>query len=419
MSEVKKRGKMLNATNKLKNEMGRHFLAIEQAYRDGKPTAWATAATPVEFLYAMNVQPMLPENSATISAALKKSQEFIELAEEEGFSYDLCSYFKTNVGAVLSNADMSVGGTRKPTFMLSSDVICDTHVNWFQVQAERFNVPHFTIDVPHVVSNTNNRQREYFKKYIKEQLWELLDFITEVTGNKFNSERAKEVALNSYELGKVWQEVFELRKNIPCPVSTRDTFGGLFPLFTMTGLKSPIKLYKRMYREAKERVDNGIGALEQEDYRLLFEGIPWWHNLRFFSKLERWNAIIVYEPYVYAFTKYTNPNLTKEMVINNPVESMAELVLSFWYIYDLKTRFEKFKETIRDWKIDGVLLHNNMSCRPNACGMYDLKRKLMEEADIPTLVIDSDMNDPRKMNETQVLNQIESFIEILRKRKKR
>ncbi len=419
MSEVKKRGKMLNATNKLKNEMGRHFLAIEQAYRDGKPTAWATAGTPVEFLYAMDVQPMLPENSATISAALKKSQEFIELAEEEGFSYDLCSYFKTNVGAVLSKADMSVGGTRKPTFMLSSDVICDTHVNWFQVQAERFNVPHFTIDVPHVVSNTNNRQRDYFKKYIKEQLWELLDFITEVTGNEFNPERAKEVALNSYELGKVWQEVFELRKNIPCPVSTRDTFGGLFPLFTMTGLKSPIKLYKRMYREAKERVDNGIGALEQEDYRLLFEGIPWWHNLRFFSKLERWNAIIVYEPYVYAFTKYTNPNLTKEMVINNPVESMAELVLSFWYIYDLKTRFEKFKETVRDWKIDGVLLHNNMSCRPNACGMYDLKRKLMEEADIPTLAIDSDMNDPRKMNETQVLNQIESFIEILRKRKKR
>jgi len=410
---------MLNATNKLKNEMGRHFLAIEQAYREGKPTAWATAGTPVELLYSMDVQPMLPENSATISAALKHSQNFIELAEDEGFSYDLCSYFKTNVGAVLSKADMSIGGTRKPTFMMSSDVICDTHVNWFQVQAERFNVPHFTIDVPHVVSNTNNRQREYFKKYLKEQLWELLDFITEVTGNEYNKEKAQEIAQNSYEMGKIWQDVFELRKNIPCPVSTRDTFGGLFPLFTMTGLKSPIKLYKRMYREAKERVDNGIGALEQEDYRLMFEGIPFWYNLKFFSNLERWNAIVVYEPYVYAFTKYTNPNVTKNDVLNNPVECMAELILSFWYIYDLETRFEKFKETVRDWKIDGVLLHNNMSCRPNACGMYDLKRKLMEEADIPALIIDSDMNDPRKMSEAQVLNKIESFIEILRERKKR
>ena len=410
---------MLNATNKLKNEMGRHFLAIEQAYREGKPTAWATAGTPVELLYSMGVQPMLPENSATISAALKKSQNFIEVAEDEGYSYDLCSYFKTNVGAVLSNAEMSVGGTRKPTFMLSSDVICDTHVKWFQVQAERFDVPHFTIDVPHVVSNTNNRQREYFKKYIKEQLWELLDFITEITGNEYNKEKAQEIAKNSYEMGKIWQDFFELRKTIPCPVSTRDTFGGLFPLFTMTGLKSPIKLYKRMYREAKERVDNGIGALEKEEFRLMFEGIPFWYNLKFFSNLERWNAIIVYEPYVYAFTKYTNPDVTLNDVLNNPVECMAELSLSFWYIYDLQTRFEKFKETVKDWKIDGVILHNNMSCRPNACGMYDLKRKLMKEADIPTLIIDADMNDPRKLNETQVLNKIESFIEILKKRKKR
>ena len=420
MSKIKTSGKMLNATSKLRNEMGRHFLAIEQAYREGKPTAWATAGTPVELLYSMGVQPMLPENSATISAALKKSQNFIELAEDQGYSYDLCSYFKTNVGATLSNAKMSDGGTRKPTFMLSSDVICDTHVNWFQVQSERMGgVPHFTIDIPHVVSNTTNRQKEYFKKYIREQLWELLDFITEITGNEYNEEKAREVAQNSFEMGKIWQKVFELRKNIPCPVSTRDTFGGLFPLFTMTGLKSPIKLYNRMYKEAKVRVDSGIGALEKEDYRLLFEGIPFWYNLKFFSNLERWNAIIVYEPYVYAFTKYTNPDITLEMVLNNPVESMAELILSFWYIYDLETRVQKIKETVRDWSIDGVILHDNLSCRPNACGMYDLKRRLMEESDIPSLVITSDMNDPRKMNETQVLNQIESFIEILRKRKRR
>ena len=420
MSKDKKTGKMLNATNKLRNEMGRHFLAIEQAYREGKPTAWATAGTPVELLYSMDVQPMLPENSATVAAALKKSKNFIELAEDQGYSYDLCSYFKTNVGAVLSNAEMSAGGTRKPTFMLSSDVICDTHVNWFQIQSERMGgVPHFTLDIPHVVSNTNNRQKEYFKKYIKEQLWELLDFITNVTGNEYNEEKAREVAQNSYEMGKIWQNIFELRKNIPCPVSTRDTFGGLFPLFTMTGLKSPIKLYNRMYKEAKERVDNGIGALEKEEFRLAFLGIPFWYNLRFFSNLERWNAIICYETYVYAFSKYTNPRITREMVINNPVESMAELILSFWYVYDLQTRFNELKKIVKDWNLEGVIMHSNLSCRPNACNMYDLKRKLMDEADIPSLVITSDMNDPRKMNETQVLNQIESFIEILRKRKRR
>ncbi|MFW9946722.1 MAG: 2-hydroxyacyl-CoA dehydratase subunit D [Candidatus Odinarchaeota archaeon] len=417
--EKTKHRKMLNATQGLKNVMGRHFLAIEQAFRDGKPTAWATSGSPVELLYAMDVQPILPENSATISAAQKYSKDFIEIAEAEGFSYDLCSYFKTNVGAVISNADITKGGTGKPTFMLSTDVICDTHVNWFEVQAERLNVPHYTLDIPHVVSNTNNRQYNYFKKYIAEQLYDFLDFIQEVTGNEYNEERAKAVTQNSWDLSMVWQDIYELRKAVPCPISTRDTFGGLFPLFTMPGLKEPIKLYKRMYREAKTRVDNGIGALEQEEFRLMFEGIPFWYNLKFFGMLERWNSIIVYEPYTYAFSKYMNPKVTKDMVLSQPIEAMSELMLSFWYIYDLKTRIKKFEETVREWKIDGVLLHENLSCRPNSCGLYDLKRHLMDDYDIPCLVISSDMNDPRKMNETQVINQIESFIEILRKRKKR
>jgi benzoyl-CoA reductase/2-hydroxyglutaryl-CoA dehydratase subunit BcrC/BadD/HgdB len=414
-----KSNKMLDATMGLKNIMGRHFLAIEQAYRDGKPTAWATSGSPVEMLYTMDVQPMLPENSATVSAAQKFSQNFIEIAEEEGFSYDLCSYFKTNVGAVESKADMMKGGTRKPTFMLSTDVICDTHVNWFQVQAERLNVPHYTIDVPHVVSNMNNRQYNYFKKYVAEQLYEFLDFIQEVTRHEYDEERARKVTKNSWDLSMVWQDIYELRKNIPCPMSTRDTFGGLFPLFTMPGLKAPIKLYKRMYKEAKVRVDNGIGALKEEKYRLMFEGIPFWYQLKYFGMLERYGAIIVYEPYTYAFSKYMNPNVTKEMVFDKPIEAMSELMLSFWYIYDLQTRIRKFEETVREWNIDGVILHNNLSCRPNSCGLYDLKRHLMDDYDIPCLIITADMNDPRKFNEVQITNQIESFIEILEKRKKR
>ena len=337
-SEKPQHNKMLNATQGLKNIMGRHFLAIEQAYRDGKPTAWATSGSPVEMLYAMEVQPMLPENSATVSAAQKYSQNFIEVAEAEGFSYDLCSYFKTNVGAVLSNAGMIEGGTRKPTFMLSTDVICDTHVNWFQVQAERMNVPHFTVDVPHVVSNSTNRQYNYFKKYITEQLYEFIDFMQEVTGNEYDEERARKVTENSWNLSEVWKNIYELRKEVPCPISTRDTFGGLFPLFTMPGLKAPIKLYKRMYNEAKERVDNGIGALEKEEFRLMFEGIPFWYNLKYFSQLEKWNAIIVYEPYTYAFSKYMNPKVTKEMVLNTPIEAMEKYLPLYIQKYSLRPR---------------------------------------------------------------------------------
>ncbi|MBA7505774.1 hypothetical protein ES706_04451 [subsurface metagenome] len=51
--------------------------------------------------------------------------------------------------------------------------------------------------------------------------------------------------------------------------------------------------------------------------------------------------------------------------------------------------------------------------------MLNLSLILMEEEGIPSLVIESDMNDPRKMNEEQLKNKLESFMEILQKSKKR
>jgi benzoyl-CoA reductase/2-hydroxyglutaryl-CoA dehydratase subunit BcrC/BadD/HgdB len=281
-------------------------------------------------------------------------------------------------------------------------------------------VPVYLIDVPHIVSNMNKRQYKYYKGYVEEQLWGLMDFIEEKTGNELDMKHAREVAENSYRLSEIWRDIYELRKVSPSPISTRDTFGGLFPLFTMPGLKPPIKLYKRMYREAKERVEAGIGALPKEEFRLGFEGIPFWYNLRYFAMLEKYNAIIVYEPYTFAFAKFfSNPfeEISKERLLDDPIEAMSSLMLSFWYIFDLKTRVKWFKKTTEEWNIDGWVLHNNVSCRPNTATIYDLKRHLQDDYDIPCLIIDADQNDPRKFNEVQVSNRIESFIEILRERK--
>ncbi len=50
--------------------------------------------------------------------------------------------------------------------------------------------------------------------------------------------------------------------------------------------------------------------------------------------------------------------------------------------------------------------------------MLNLSLILMDEEGIPSLVIESDMNDPRKMNEEQLKNKLESFMEILQKNKK-
>jgi len=63
-----------------------------------KPIAWVTSGAPVEFLYAMDVLPIYPENYAAMCAAGHQSLELLEAAEAAGFSQDLCAYARTDFG---------------------------------------------------------------------------------------------------------------------------------------------------------------------------------------------------------------------------------------------------------------------------------------------------------------------------------
>ncbi|MEW6080120.1 MAG: 2-hydroxyacyl-CoA dehydratase family protein, partial [Thermodesulfobacteriota bacterium] len=87
--------------------------------------------------------------------------------------------------------------------------------------------------------------------------------------------------------------------------------------------------------------------------------------------------------------------------------------------YNLEKRIAYFKQAISDYRIDGVILHENLSCRPSSTGMIDLKNALQQECDIPVLIIQCDMNDPRAFSEAQINTRIEGFVELMERRKLR
>jgi benzoyl-CoA reductase/2-hydroxyglutaryl-CoA dehydratase subunit BcrC/BadD/HgdB len=133
-------------------------------------TAWATAGFPIELLWAFKILPLHPENNACVSGARKVSQELCEEAESLGFSRDLCSYFKTNIGATETNISPAVGGIAKPSFVCTTNTICDTHVKWFQTQARKMNVPIFIFDIPSFVSGSDEKVMERYVDYVVEQM---------------------------------------------------------------------------------------------------------------------------------------------------------------------------------------------------------------------------------------------------------
>ncbi|MHA1821195.1 MAG: 2-hydroxyacyl-CoA dehydratase subunit D [Promethearchaeota archaeon] len=409
----KKLVKTLKTSRKLKRLILWYLLKGELYSRlPWKKTAWSTSAFPIEFLWMYDIYPYLPENCATISAARHISQELIEEAEALGYSQNLCSYMKTNIGAWnRKNLSATLGGIRKPDFMCTTNTICDTHFKWFEIMSRKLKVPLYIIDVPSYVSGSDDQRMERYIDYVIEQFYEFTDFVYDVTGKKFSKKKFFKALDKADRLAELWMLIYEYRKNIPSPIGYADTLGDILPMFALPGEKSDrgIKFYRELLNDVKEAVKLKKGVVADEKHRLVFEGIPFWYKIKFFHQLALYGSVVTYEPYTYSFG-------ARRQRTENLEESLRKLVkpiIHSPYFYNLETRLKYFGQIIDEYTIDGVILHNNLSCRPSATGLLDLKEYIQNVKNIPAIILTCDMNDPRAFSEAQMQNRLESFIEVL------
>jgi benzoyl-CoA reductase/2-hydroxyglutaryl-CoA dehydratase subunit BcrC/BadD/HgdB len=376
-----------------------------------KKTAWTGAGFPIELLWAYDVYPLHPENMATVAAARKQSQRLIEHAEGMGYSRDLCSYCKTNFGAVDTKIKTTMGGIAKPDFIAITNTICDTHWKWFQIQARKYKVPAFVFDCPSYVSGTDEKTMEGYIDYMVDQFMDFAVFMEKHFGKKLNEKKMRSVLAKSDRLCELWNEIYELRKAVPAPYSSAETSASFFPLVVLCGVDVGIKYFEKILADLKERVARGEGTLTsgKEKYRLLFEGIPFWYKMKFMYELANYEAVVVYEPYTYSFGPRKPLNLGMEETLRRVARTMMDLP----YSYNLEKRIDYFRQAVADYKIDGVILHENMSCRPSSTGMMDLKEALQRECGIPVLILQCDMNDPRAYAEGPIRTRIEGFVELM------
>jgi hypothetical protein len=172
-----------------------------------------------------------------------------------------------------------------------------------------------------------------------------------------------------------------------------------------------------MYQEVKHRVDNRIGALATEKYRLAFLELPPWHSLSFFNRLaERgWNFVI--ESWAYHPPKPIEMSQT-----GDPLERIAR------YSYQWLTGYyaDAFKdgerwgylaypylEYVRDYRCDGVVLHTLLSCRTGTTHLMLVKERLMEKLKVPSLVIEGDIVDLSLFDPADAMRKAEAFEETM------
>ncbi|MDP6122615.1 MAG: 2-hydroxyacyl-CoA dehydratase family protein [Arenicellales bacterium] len=393
------------------------------AEKDGKNAYVFVMGSMNEILKAFDLPVVFPEINSLQTAVRKVAHEFLDEAEDYGYSPDICGYVKADVAVQLRGGDHPMGQIPKPSMAVYTNA-CNTYIKWAEIWERMYGIPIFTLDVPGtrqggVVTSRGERSFENDRSYVEAQLRELITLCEEVTGKKFDIDKLREVLGHANDVSTSWSRVLELNSNTPS-VFNALTDGTIY-LGVANGFRGTAAgstYFKNLVEEMEYKVKHRIGTLTDEQHRLLFVGVPCYPIFRRFNEIfTEWKGTFVNSTYLWFASGGTNRGFQYDL--NRPIESLAEGVLLS--VRDaMDSMFHQsmmVEEMLRDMNVDGVVYHPIKSCRTVSTGLADSRRYLMEQCDVPSLFIESDMMDKRVVSEAQMKNRIDAFFEGLETRR--
>lgn len=401
--------KTIAATSRMKQLMADHFLSLDRATKEHKPkVAWCTSVGPAELLHAMGFLVYYPENHGALLGATRAATDCIPMANSIGYSPDICSYLTADVGAYLKRHTpltkaYGIESIPKADVLVYNTNQCRDVQDWFGFYAREWQVPLIGVHTHRQIKAV----RDYHIAGLVAQMKALIPTLEEVSGNKFDIDRLREVVGLSLECTKLWREVLEFGAVKPAPITFFDATIHMAPAVVLRGLPEAVDYYNLLIKELQERVDNKLAAVEGERYRLYWDGMPIWGKLRELS--EQFASL---KTNVVAST-YCNSWIFDAFDPKEPFESMARAYTELFIVRDESYKEAYMDEWIRNFSIDGIIYHDAKTCPNNSNNRYGMPQRMSTRLGVPTLVINGDLNDLRCYSEEQAKTNIEAFVEQL------
>jgi len=400
------------------------FGGLGETAERGDPAAYVfVMGSMAELLRVFDLPVVFPEINSLQTAVRRVAHEYLNQAEDFGYSPDICGYVKADVAVQLRGGAHPMGRIPKPAIAVLTNA-CNTYIKWAEIWERMYNVPVFTLDVPGTrAAGTQtwpgDRDFENDRKYVAAQIKELIGMLEQVTGKKFDIDKLRESMAHANTMSRGWKRVLELNRNRPSlfnAVTDGTIYLGVSNAFR--GAEEGANYFNDLVEEMEYKAAHVIGTLTGEKYRLIFVGVPCYPIFRRFNELfTEWGGTFVNSTYLWFAAGGANTGF--EYDLNRPLESLAEGVLisvrdamdSMFY------QDQALGQMLDPFHVDGVVYHPIKSCRTVSTGLADNRRALMASRDIASLFIESDMMDRRVVSEAQLKNRVDAFFEGLATRR--
>ncbi|MBI2493852.1 MAG: 2-hydroxyacyl-CoA dehydratase [Candidatus Rokubacteria bacterium] len=388
---------------------------LGRAEAEGRPTgAIMISGNCVELLRACHILPMFPEVTALQNAIRHKSLPLILKAEQAGYSSDNCAYVKADIGLFLEGG-MGPGKPMPfPNLIVCNYVGCNVYVKWFEHLADISGAKLFMLDVPFLRAAEPSPADI---RYVVGQLRELIALCEGVTGEKFDIDELREIIGYSIRAEEGYSRCKHLCKHKPAPFDSYfDSINLMGPINVLRGTKEVADFFDVAVAEFEGLVAQGLGPLSEERFRTVVEGpppYPYYKNFR--NLFAKWGAVAVQSTYstvggIWEWGFRHDPA--------RPLESIAEQMLRENLTNrSITTRYQQIRRYVEEWDADALVIHSIKSCRLFSAGQGDMRDYFTRELGVSTLLVESDLEDPRYYAEAQLKNRIDAFFEALEHKK--
>ena len=362
---------------------------IIRALAKPENTAMVSIFVPGELLTAAGLTPYSVEAMSCFMAGTRCEQDFLRRTEEEGFPETMCSYHRVFLGAALS------GLLPKPKCTIYTNLACDGNMMTFPYIKEKNHLPGFYIDVPY-------EKNEDSVKYVAEQLRKMKVFLEDVTGRKITEEAVKRSVDNSRKAAFYYEKQIAIRKDHDPVTSLTNELYAIFMCHLLAGSEEAVK-YTEMLLKDVQKAPRGEG-----------EHILWMHMMPFLQQPVK--EVFNYSKNVHISACDFVADGFRMMHYEDPYEALAEKMVYCIYNGSVTQRIQQAKELAKLTEADGGILFAHWGCK-GTIGASSLIKSSLEEAGIPTIVLDGDGCNPANSSDGQVSTRLQAYLEMLRTEK--
>lgn len=382
---------------------GTALSSVLQRRDEGKKVAFYCFSFPREILDAMEMAPMCTEAAGIIPVLALGGEQYIDAPINAGLPDSICGGHKASVGIILENAEI------KPDVIINvGPGSCDPNAKLHEYMAEKWEIPLLNLDAPYY-----HDERSF--RYYRREFRRMVERLEEITGQKVEYDRLREILEYSNQQIELYWEIQELKKANPYPLSNIYCVLVELMKYIWSGRPEAIEYFKIARDTAKELVEKGEGAFPNQRARTLWTYSGVYYDMGLFRWLEEIGVAFVQDCF-----GWFPDTLIDTSTIDTMIDGLADRTLNQPMTRQHKGAWdgpagwaEDMVFLARELNIDACIYSGNLACKQTWGCLRLITERLRSELGIPTLRLETDILDKRVTPGSVLKEQIEEFISTM------